>query len=232
MEARRLFDEALRLQPDHELALIGRGWNSVSELEFDPGPDRERLVEEALEFSARAIAIDPDHALAWDLRGVALGWQGRLDAAFEADKRARQLDPSMGFNDRAWLLVMNGQANEALAVIERAFSIDPQAIGNYQAQKCWANLQLGRYDEAIAACEKWRAVDYQWFFPHVLLMAAYAQSGNAEKAAAERAIVFQRVPGYSIARYKDLWKSESPAYQAQTEAHIIAGLRKAGIPEK
>jgi class 3 adenylate cyclase/TolB-like protein len=232
MEARRLFDEALRLQPDHELALIGRGWNSVSELEFDPGPDRERLVEEALEFSARAIAIDPDHAVAWDLRGVALGWQGRLDAAFEADKRARQLDPSMGFNVRAWLLVMNGQANEALAVIERAFSIDPQAIGNYQAQKCWASLQLGRYDEAIAACEKWRAVDDQWFFPHVLLMAAYAQSGNAAKAAAEKAIVLQRVPEYSIARYKALWKSDSPAYQTQTEAHILAGLRKAGIPEQ
>jgi adenylate cyclase len=232
IEARRLFDEALQLQPDHELALIGRGWNSVAELEFDPGPDRERLVEEALTFSARAIMIAPDHALAWDLRGVALGWQGRLDAAFEADKRARQLDPLMGFNDRVWLLVMNGQANEALAVIERAFSIDPQAIGNYQAQKCWANLQLGRYEEAIAACEKWRAVDDQWFFPHVLLMAAYAQSGNAAKAATERAFVLQRVPEYSIARYQALWKSDSPAYQAQTETHILAGLRKAGIPEQ
>jgi hypothetical protein len=63
-------------------------------------------------------------------------------------------------------------------------------------------------------------------------MVAYAQSGNVAKAAAERAIVLRRVPGYSIARYKALWKSDSPAYQAQTEAHIIEGLRKADIPEE
>ena len=130
--------------------------------------------------------------------------------------RARQLDPSLGFSLRAWLLVMNGQANEALVVVERAFSIDPLAVGNYQLQKCWASFLLGRYDEAITACEKWRAIDDGWFPPHVLLMAAYAQSGNAAKAAAEKAIVLRRVPEYSIARYKALWKSDSPAYQSQT----------------
>ena len=189
-------------------------------------------MEDGLGFSARALALDPHDANAWNLRGILLGWQGQLDAAFEADTRARQLDPSLGFNLRAWLLVMNGQANESLAVTERAFSIDPLAVGNYQLQRCWANLQLGRYDEAITACEKWRAVDDGWFPPRVLLMAAYAQSGNPTKAAAEKAIVLQRVPGYSIARYKALWKSDSPAYQAQTEEHVIAGLRKAGIPEK
>jgi TolB-like protein len=231
-EARRLYDEALRLQPDLLLAILGRGYNSVAELEFDPGPDRDRRVEEGLGFSARALALDPDNAVGWNLRGILLGWQGRLDAAFEADTRARQLDPSLGFNLRAWLLVMNGQANEALAVVERAFSIDPLAIGNYQTQKCWANLLLGRYDDAIAACEKWLAADDQWFPPRVLLLAAYAQSGNAAKAAAEKAVVLQRVPGYSIARYKAIWKSDSPTYQTQTEAHIITGLRKAGLPEK
>jgi len=231
-KARQLYDEVLRLQPDFGLALIGRGFNAISELEFDPGQDRDRLVDEALGFSARALAIDGGDADAWELRGIALGWQGRLDAAFEADDHARQLDPTHDLNLRAWLLVMNGQASEAVALVERAVSIDPRAISNYQLQKCWASLQLGRYDDAIAACEKWRAADDQWFPPHVLLMAAYAQSGNAAKAAAEKAIVLQRVPEYSIARYQALWKSDSPAYQAQTEAHILAGLRKAGIPEK
>ena len=232
LKARQLYDEALRVQPDFELALIGRGFNAIAELEFDPGTDRDRLVEEALGFSARALAIDGRDADAWELRGAALGWQGRLDAAFEADAHSRQFDPTHDFNLRAWLLVMNGQANEALAVVERALSIDPRAISNYQLQKCWASLQLGRYDNAITACEKWRAADDQWFPPHVLLMAAYAQSGNSAKAAAEKAIVLQRVPGYSIARYQALWKSDSPAYNAQTEAHILSGLRKAGIPEQ
>jgi len=231
MEARRLYDDAIRLEPDLTVALIGRGWNSVAELELDSGQDRDRLVDETLGFSARALAIDPDDARAWDLRGVGLGWQGRFGAAFEAAARARQFEPALNYNVHIWLLVMNGEADEALAFVERAFSVDPQSIGNYQFQKCWASLQLGRYETAIAACEKWLSVNNYWF-THVLLTAAYAQSGNAAKAAAEKAIVLQRTPAYSIARYKALWKSDSPAYQEQTEAHIFAGLRKAGIPDK
>ncbi len=176
-DARRFYGEALRMQPDLMPALIGRGWNSVAELELDPGPDRDRLVQEALADSARAIAIDGDDPVAWNLRGTALGWEGRLDAAFEADARARQLDPSREQSLRAWLLVMNGQANEALAVVDRALSVDPHANGSYLHQKCWASLQLGRYDDAIAACERFLAGDEYWF-THVLLMAAYARSAK------------------------------------------------------
>ena len=196
LEARRLYDEALRLQPDFLLAVLGRGYLSVAELDLDdPGIERDRLANEAFESSARALALDPDNAEAWTLRGVALGWQGRLDAAFEADARARQLDPSSRQISCVWLLVMNGQADEALAAVDRGISIDPLAIGNYQVQRCWANLQLGRYDEGIAACEKWLVADnLLQFLAHVLLTAAYAQSGNAAKAAAEKAIVLKRVP--------------------------------------
>jgi adenylate cyclase len=231
LRARQLYDDALRLNPDLGPALIGRGYNSIIQLELDPGTDRDSLVDEALTYSARALVMSGD-TQAWELRGAALGWQGRLEAAFEAEAHARQLDPSMDFSLRVWLLVMNGQADEALAVVARALTIDPRAIGNYQVQSCWANLQLGRYRQAIAACEKSRAFEDNWFSTHVLLLAAYAQLGNQPKVADEKATLARLAPGYSVARYKSLWRSDSSAYQAQTEEHIIAGLRKAGIPEQ
>jgi adenylate cyclase len=230
LEARRLYDEASRLQPDLVVALIRRGWNSVNQLELDPGSDRDSLADEALTFAKRATDIDGNDPQAWELKAVALGWQGRLDAAFEADARARQLNPSVDYNGRAWLLVMNGRPEEVLTTVKQANSMDPQAISNYGLMKCWAYALLGRYEEAIPACERWLAID-DWQLPHVLLTAAYAQSGNKEKAAREKAIVLQLIPGFSIARFNALWKSDSPTYQAMTEQHILAGLRKAGLPE-
>ena len=48
LEARRLYDDALRLDPALLPALLGRGFNVIAELEQDPGADRDRLVEEAI----------------------------------------------------------------------------------------------------------------------------------------------------------------------------------------
>jgi hypothetical protein len=59
----------------------------------------------------------------------------------------------------------------------------PGAAGNQ------ANLALGRYDDAIGACEKAASLDDDWFI-HVHLVAAYALQGNDGKAQAERTKLF------------------------------------------
>jgi tetratricopeptide (TPR) repeat protein len=109
MEARRLYDEAIRLDPALLAALLGRGFNVIAELEQDPGSDRDRLVDEAIALSARALDLDSADPRAWELRAIALGWQGNLAAALEAEAKERQLDPTSRFNALAWLMVMSGQ---------------------------------------------------------------------------------------------------------------------------
>ena len=68
---------------------------------------------------------------------------------------------------------------------------------------------LGRYDEAIAACEK-SVREYDWW--------------NAK--------LLKQRPGISIADFKALRLSNNPTFLQQTETHLFAGLRKTGIPEK
>jgi TolB-like protein len=232
LEARRLYDEALGIQPDLIPALVNRGWNMVAELESDPGPDRDRLVDELVAFSTRALDVDTSDPRLWDLRAVALGWQANLAAAFEAEARTRQLDPAFPYNVRAWLLIMNGQPEQALEATDRGVAAEPRAIANYELMRCWSHLLLGRYEQAIAACEKWRASEDRWFYVYPLLTAAYAQTGNAARAAAAKADLLKRVPNYTIARYVALQKSDSPRYAELTETHIVAGLRKAGIADR
>jgi len=232
LEARRLYDEAIRLDPALLPALLGRGFNVILELEQDPGADRDRLVEEAIALSARALDLDSSDPRAWEFRAVALGWQANLAAALEAEAKERQLDPTSRFNTLAWLMVMSGQPERALEATDRGIALEPRAIANYDLMRCWSFLLLGRYEQAIAACEKWRAYEDRWFYVYPLLTAAYAQSGDLLKTAAAKAELLKHAPNYTIDRYVALQKSDSPRYAELTERHILSGLRKAGIPDR
>ena len=63
------------------------------------------------------------------------------------------------------------------------------------------------------------------------LVAAYSLQGNSAKAQVERTKLLTQRPGLSISELKALKTSDVPEYLQQIEAHLYAGLRKAGIPE-
>ena len=106
------------------------------------------------------------------------------------------------------------------------------AIGVYFGA---SGMTSGQYDDAIAACEKAAALDDSGVPPwsaHVYLAAAYALQGNDGRARAEKTKLIMQRPGFSIAAFKALRISDTPAYVQQTERHLYQGLRKAGIPER
>ena len=129
------------------------------------------------------------------------------------------------------IMVHTGQPAEALRWLDKAFAVDPQLWGGVVFERCRAYQGLGRYDDAIADCEK-SVVEYDWWLAHAYLVAAYAQKGEIAKAEAEKLILLKQQPGMTIADLKALRLSNEPAYLQQTETHLYAGLRKAGIPEK
>ena len=91
-------------------------------------------------------------------------------------------------------------------------------------------MALGRYEEAIAACEK-SAAFLDWWMPHLYLVAAYNHQGETAKAEAEKAKLLKQRPTASLADFKALKLSNVPAFWEQTETHLFADLRKVGIPE-
>jgi hypothetical protein len=66
------------------------------------------------------------------------------------------------------------------------------------------------------------------------LTAAYAQSGEVQKAATSRAELLRLRPDFSIGRYNAIVTrfSDNPVYQRLTQERVLAGLHKAGIPEQ
>ena len=133
------------------------------------------------------------------------------------------------------ILIDTGRPEEALVAVDGAFSLQPPASFAVwlSLDRCRAKLALGRYDDAIDACEKAASngdLFYRRLSVHMFLAAAYAWQGNDGRAQSEKVKLLAQLPGASIAQFKAGRISDVPAYLQQTEAHLYAGLRKAGIP--
>ena len=234
LQARKLYEAALRLDNASAAALMGIGWTLNIQLQDDPAVDHDRVVKELDEISSRAIRADRANPNAWLLRQSALWRQWRWNEAFEANAEALRIDPYRNFalGERGLLLNLTGRPEEALPLLEQAIALDPRGPGvaGYLQYQCRAYLQLGRYDDAILACEKSLALEEYWF-RYLYLVAAYAQKGDLAKAAVAKTELLKRQPGMSIARIKAIKASDNPIFQQQAETHLYAGLRKAGIPE-
>ena len=236
LEARKGYDKALQLDPNLTLAITGRADTLNDQLFFDLHADHDRLVRDLDKASARAVSADPDDAWAWKIRASALAWQWRWPAAVEAAAREMSLDRLSlePFLAQAEILLRTGHPAEALVWADRALALQPQnpfALALALLSSCQAHQALGRYDEAIAACERSVAQSDLWW-GHLYLVAAYAQRGDTEKTRAEKTELFKEQPGITITDLKSLRVSNDSAYLQQTEAHLYAGLRKAGVPEQ
>jgi tetratricopeptide (TPR) repeat protein len=234
-EARKLYDRALQLEPNLAPALMGKTYALAAILDHDTGTDRDRVLREYEEMSARLVGVAGREARAWNIRADALQRAWRWEAALEANDRAQTIDASRvgSIGQRADIMVAMGHPEDALALVQRGLALQPPdalMIAYLMDTSCRANMALGRYDAAIAACEREASLSDS-LDPHVYLTAAYALTNNAQKMQAEKAKLKTLRPGFSIADFQSDRISNVPAYLEQTEAHLHAGLRKAGIPD-
>lgn len=233
-EARKLYDQALRLDPGSAGALIGQVGAIDSLLVLDPA-DHDRLVQEMEDFSLRAVAVDRDDPRAWSVRSDALSRQWRWAEASEALAEVLRIDPSRSDVDlrRAWISIWTGRPEDAFAHLDKARASDARTADywDFLRIRCQANLSLGRYDEAIKACERSAALENYWG-TYMLLTAAYAQREDMAKALAAKSQLLKFEPGFTIARVMASRLSDNPIYLQQMETHTLAGLRKAGIAEQ
>jgi len=232
-EGRKRFEEALRLDPNSVRALSALSDAYEGELEYGPSPDHKLFEQKMDALTGRAVAIDPNDAEAWYQRSAALSWLGRWDEALSASERAETILP-WGQGTllwRSWIMISTGRPAEALTIVQRAVAIDPPATGWGQLMTCKSLFYLGRYDDAVIACEKSAGLNNSWI-DEVYLTAAYAQKGDLNKAKIARDELLKLQPGYTVERYRETWYSGTPAFFDLVDRHLAAGLRKTGIPEK
>ncbi len=233
LEAQKLYDAALRLNPYFVPALTAQSdnWDALNDV--DPKIDHGHMLRQMEELSLRAVKLDPTDPNAWDTRFLALVDAGRWTAAQEANSKLMSLDPfhPNPYSNKAWTMILLGRPADALPVVEQAIALEPGSPNWALRMACEAHLMLGQDAWAIPDCEKASTTISTWYLTS-FLVAAYANHGDLDKAAAAKPELLRLFPGMTIAQLRAKRYSDVPEYVKMAEFTWYAGLRKAGIPEK
>ena len=234
-----MFEHALALDPRSVDAqswlaavLAGRVMNGMSDSAVAD-------IKRAEGMAAQALAASPRSPLARFAKGQVLRAQGRLEDAIP------EYEAVIAFN-RNWMHAISalgqcklftGSMEEAILIQEQAIRLSPRDpnIGVWYLQIGRVHLLQERTDEAIVWLEKARSSNAAHPLLRAHLAAAYALKGETARAVAELA-ESRRLSGddrySSIARWWAVEFFGVPKIRALYEATFVAGLRKAGMPEK
>ncbi|TMH08543.1 MAG: hypothetical protein E6H67_01150 [Betaproteobacteria bacterium] len=182
-EKEKLFEDALRRDPNSVPALVGLAGVLDQQIENDVRVDRDRAVQRMNDLTSKAVQLDDGQPTIWVFRSLALMYMGQWNASLEASARAIRLEPDSSglISNHAELTTLAGHPAEALTLVDQAIALDPP--GGYMQMRpaCEAHVLLGQHERAIAVCEKIKGLNREDWMVDLLLAAAYAQNGDAAK---------------------------------------------------
>src|SRR5262252_3943215 len=234
--ARELFEEALRISPDHLPALNGLShvllveWGST----WYTGTSTEHL--EALDRVVnRALAVKPDDALATYFHGYVLKrLRKNLNQSLAAFERAIAIDPNLAVahNYVGQIKVFLGRADEAAEPTLKAIQLSPRdpQLAEWYYQLAITYIHQQRYDEAVEWARRGVEVNPNLRYPYRVLAAALALAGRVDEARATAAELLRRYPKETVSAFRTREPWTDPGYRAGQDLEI-RGMRLAGIPE-
>ncbi len=190
-EARKDFEEALRLDPNYAPALAGLAWVEAEyyrNLDSDPS-----LLRRAETLAQKALVIDPQLSDVHFTLGLIAGCRYEYRRAAEEFREARRLEPDSGptWDDESWALAYQqppdgpGAEKASRESLRLGFS----TMGSYY-HLGRALLVQGRYDEAIAAFEQARKLSPTSYTPDAGIVQVYLAKKEYDRALQ----LFLRVP--------------------------------------
>jgi adenylate cyclase len=194
-------------------------------------------IARAEELAAQAVTASPRNQHAHFAKGQVLRAQHRPQEAIP------EYETVIAFNRNhvnalaaiGWCKLYTGSIEEVIPLLEQAIRLSPRDpnIGAWYNRIGLVHLARSRIEEAILWFEKARSTNPVQSSVHAYLAACYALNGETDRAAAELAQArrLNRDGRYtSIARMG--YQTMMPMVRELFEATLLAGLRKAGMPEE
>ncbi len=233
-EARRLFEEALTVDPQAAGALTGLGFTHLRDVLnrwTDAYGDHLQRADELVE---RAIALAPDNAQAYQYKALLRRAQRRSEEAIAAAERAVSLNRNLAgaYTEIGWNHALLGHPERTEPYVQQGIRLSPRDpfLVYWWLYIGVAQLHQGQDGAAVATFR--RAIDADPGFPssYGWLAAAYVFTGREAEAQEPMNVWLRAVPWMTLTRYKALEQSDHPAYLAQ-RPRIYAAWRKLGMPE-
>ena len=244
-EEYRLCEQALAIDPNNVLALTVSGIKPFMQAGLGISGDPKGDIKRADELISKALAIDPDYAVALLTKGNILQIEGRTEEAVAEHERALAIDPSLA--DAVANLGVDylylGQPDKSIEYFDKAIrmSLYDPALLYWYGLKAWANFGLKKYDQAIDWARRAIAINPNYIpFTHVVLVAALALTDHDAEAreALQRYLALPSSgPLKTITAWKAYYKSKVSEQHGdprffEINERTYDGLRKAGLPEE
>ena len=228
-QARRLFKQAVEIDSGFADAWCFLGYTHQIDWYFGWGENAAQSLERATELAQKAITLDDSSPYPYILLEIISLFRRDYEKAIAYGEKAVALEPNHADAtvELARTLEYAGRPQEAIEMTKKAMRLSPYYPDWYLAVLAVAYRLAGNYDEAIAAFEKRRERNPNSSLPHLGLALLYVEVGREEEARAAGAEVLKRNPNFSLKQVTNRLPYKDPAEVDR----IIAGLRKAGLPD-
>ena len=222
--ARRLYQEAIALDPDYGRAYASLAWSYVTAYNEYWTDDPQGTLDKALEIALQGVQINP----ASHTNRLALGqvyfFRKKLRRALEAFEKGIELNPNDpdGYVFLATALSHNGASEQALERLDHAFGLSPNLAQWHHSIYIVAYFNARRYDDAVAV---WEKLDNPPKYFYRWIAATFAHLGRKDEAQAMARKYLESYPDFDLAEHL----TRMPFRQDEDLAHYGEGLKLAGL---
>ena len=234
--AQAMLEKALAEDPDNVevqvalAALLMRGVQMV----WLSSPERETAETKAEALLQQTLRAKPNHIPAHEAYCRFLNATNQFRASLVACARALSFDPWNGIAlyHVGLAQIQTGRFEDALATFKQADRFDTPQVSRWtwMIGAGWANMLMGRAEDAVPWLLKSIAITSASGRTHMLLAAAYQQLGKTDEARAAMEKGRELRPGSTVLNVPTPRKNSSPIYIEAAE-RIMQLMAAAGLPE-
>jgi len=231
--ARRLFEAALRLEPNYAHPMVGLAETHLFEVgnRWSADPKAQLLcAEQAI---ARALELEPHHARGHFVRGIQLRTMKQFDKSLAAFERALELNRNLAaaYAQIGLVKLFVGRPEETFGYVEKAIRLSPRDfnLGGWLFMTAAAHLCLEQDQQAIEVLHRGITENPALPINYFMLAAAYALTDRLDAARSTLAEYDRLVPKMTLKRLTAEGWSDHPEYTKRV-ARIGSALLLAGMP--
>jgi adenylate cyclase len=200
MEALKLIDRALELDPDYAHAHAWRGCIHAQIWVYGWCDDKDAMWAEVVASLDRAFALDDNDADVHRVIAAINISRDELTKARHHQERALALNPNYDLLvvQMGELLTWLGNPEEGIEWIRKAMKLNPHHPERFWSHLGKAHFAAGQYAEAIEAFMRLSATDHTH---HAFLAASYGWLGDKTAASAHVARIYALEPEFDLETY-------------------------------
>jgi DNA-binding winged helix-turn-helix (wHTH) protein/Flp pilus assembly protein TadD len=234
--AQAMLEKALAEDPDSvevQVALAALLMRGVQMVWLSPA-EREASESKAEALLQQTLRTKPNHIPAHEAYCRFLNATNQFSASLVACARALSFDPWNGIAlyHVGLAQIQTGRFEDALATFKQADRFDTPQVSRWtwMIGAGWANMLMGRAEDAVPWLLKSIAITAASGRTHMLLAAAYQQLGKTDEARATMEKGRALRPGSTVRNVPTPKKNASPVYIEAAE-RIMQLMAAAGLPE-